>query len=268
LANTLYYYTGTGNSLWIARRLADALGGADILAMRPGPGAEKPGDGRITALVFPVHMWGVPAAVLQFVDKWAPPKGAYVSALAVNAGQVANTLVQLQGVLAARGIALNSGFEFVLPSNYIPWGGPGPAAKREARYSAARGKIAAIARRIGDRETLPVEKGPLWQRLLFTRLYRLSFPHVPGMDKSFWVDEKCNACGICEKVCPAGNIRMGGEKPAWSGRCEQCLACIQWCPREAIQYGKKTPKYERYHHPDVALRDMLAQAGSPKTAAS
>lgn len=29
---------------------------------------------------------------------------------------------------------------------------------------------------------------------------------------------------------------------------EQCLACIKWCPQETIQFGKKTPRYKRYHH--------------------
>ena len=41
---------------------------------------------------------------------------------------------------------------------------------------------------------------------------------------------------------------------------EQCLACIQWCPQEAIQFGKKTPRYKRYHHPEVTVREMLAVA--------
>ncbi len=39
---------------------------------------------------------------------------------------------------------------------------------------------------------------------------------------------------------------------------EQCLACIKWCPQETIQFGKKTPRYKRYYHPEVTLREMLA----------
>ena len=50
------------------------------------------------------------------------------------------------------------------------------------------------------------------------------------------------------------------DRPAWLRHCEQCLACIQWCPQEAIQFGKKTPHYKRYHHPEVTLQDMLAAA--------
>jgi len=107
-----------------------------------------------------------------------------------------------------------------------------------------------------------VERGPLWQRLLFSAIYRLSFAKVPGWDKDFWVDEKCNRCAICVKICPTHNVVMSGphERPSWSHRCEQCFACLQWCPREAIQYGRKTPAYERYHHPEVRLQDVLPES--------
>ena len=102
-----------------------------------------------------------------------------------------------------------------------------------------------------------MEKGPLWQRILFTGIYNMSYSRVPEMDRSFWTDDKCNRCGICAKVCPADNITFTDGRPVWNKRCEQCFACLQWCPQEAIQSGKKTPKYDRYRHPEVALKDML-----------
>ena len=145
----------------------------------------------------------------------------------------------------------------VLPSNYIPWGGPGPEERRNELYRQAGVKIDEAASAILERRKGPVEKGPLWQRLLFTAIYRMSFKQVPKMDKDFWVDDRCNSCAICVRVCPAGNITLAAGRPVWQHHCEQCLACIQWCPETAIQFGKKTPGYERYHHPDVQLKDMI-----------
>jgi MinD superfamily P-loop ATPase len=92
----------------------------------------------------------------------------------------------------------------------------------------------------------------------------MSLRHVSKLDKNFWVDDKCNHCGICSKVCPPKNIEIVNEKPVWLHRCEQCLACIQWCPQEAIQYGKKTVNYARYHQPEVSLSDMLEQIKANK----
>jgi Pyruvate/2-oxoacid:ferredoxin oxidoreductase delta subunit len=165
--------------------------------------------------------------------------------------------------MQARGLLLSSGFELAMPSNYIPWGGPGPEAVQIRRIAAARDKIGLIAAAISAREKRPVEKGPLWQNIVFTGFNRLSFSRVPEMDKGFWVDEKCNTCGICKTVCPCGNIDLKTGRPVWLHHCEQCLACIQWCPQEAIQFGKKTPRYKRYHHPEVTLQEMIAAATRP-----
>ncbi len=260
----LFYCTGTGNSLWIARELAKRLGDAQTTPMSriPGEMIEKGADA--VGIVFPVHIWGLPNRVIDFVDALANGPSRYHFAVAVNAGQVAATLLQLKRLMQAKGISLSAGFEIAMPSNYIPWGGPGPEEKRRGRFDKARNKIGTIAAAVVKREERLVEKGPLWQNILFTWLYKLSFPRVPFMDKSFWVDEKCNACGICASICPSGNIVLEAGKPAWLHHCEQCLACIQWCPREAIQFGKKTPRYERYHHPEVTLQDMMACPSLPE----
>jgi len=77
------------------------------------------------------------------------------------------------------------------------------------------------------------------------------------MDKNFWVNEKCNSCSICAKVCPAGNISFIEGKPKWNHKCQQCYACLQWCPEQALEYGKNTPKYERYQHPEIKLKDII-----------
>jgi ferredoxin len=162
--------------------------------------------------------------------------------------------------MRTRNLPLFLGYSMVMPSNYIPWGGPGPLDTQHRLFREARKKVRAIAKKVLQEERDKMERGPLWQNILFSLLYRMSLSQVHTMDKKFWADEKCNSCGICSQVCPAANIEMTMGKPAWLHRCEQCLACLQWCPEEAIQYGAKTARYQRYHHPEVILKDMLEQA--------
>jgi ferredoxin len=131
-------------------------------------------------------------------------------------------------------------------------------------YRQAQEKVKAIAGSILQGERKRVDREPLWQNILFSWIYKMSYRHICKMDKSFWVDDKCNSCGISSRVCPANNIEMLNEKPAWLHRCEQRFACLQWCLQEAIQYGKKTVKYPRYHHPGVTLEDMPEQAKTNK----
>lgn len=256
----LFFYTGTGNSLWAARMLAGKLGDAEIIPISRTSGHAVVSGADAIGIIFPVHIWGLPRRVVTFVDALEKNKARYHFAVAVNAGQVAATLIQLKQRMAVRGLSLSSGFEVAMPTNYIPWGGPGPEEGQIRRFEAARSKIGRIAAAAAAREARPVEKGPLWQNIVFTGFNRLAFSRIPTMDRSFRADEKCDGCGICKAVCPSGNIDLPEKRPVWLHHCEQCLACIQWCPQEAIQFGKKTPRYKRYHHPEVTLRDMLAAA--------
>jgi ferredoxin len=156
-----------------------------------------------------------------------------------------------------QGVKLSAGFDVVMPSNYIPWGGPGTEEEIREIYRKAGITVSEAASYVKARNSGRLDKGPLWQRIVYTWIYYSAVKYVNYMDKSFWVDNKCNSCGICEKVCPARNITLVDGKPTWNKKCQQCLACIQWCPEKAIQFGKKTPLYPRYHHASVKAVDMI-----------
>jgi len=259
MATKLYAYTGTGNSLWIARQLAPELKDATV-GFIPNPSGDFKVEADRVGIIFPVHIWGLPSHAIQFINHLQVKPETYFFALAVNAGQPAATLLQLKKLMSTQGQSLSQGYSIVLPSNYIPWGGPGPVETQQRLFREAEEKVKAIAGTILRQEQNKVERGPLWQNILFSWIYQMSFRSVCKMDEKFWTDDKCNGCGICSRVCPASNIEMIDEKPSWLHRCEQCFACLQWCPQEAIQYGEKTVQYPRYHHPEVSLKDILDQA--------
>lgn len=45
---------------------------------------------------------------------------------------------------------------------------------------------------------------------------------IPLADRSFCLDEQCNGCGTCTRICPVGNIKMVDNKPVWQHHCETC----------------------------------------------
>jgi hypothetical protein len=77
METTIYYFTGTGNSLEVARDL-----GARLSAAKPLPiaafreRAQVTPEGQIIGLVFPVYDWNAPAIVANFVG---------IKALSINA---------------------------------------------------------------------------------------------------------------------------------------------------------------------------------------
>lgn len=254
MKTTIYYYTGSGNSLWTARQLAQELGDCELVPMAM---AKQAPEGGAVGFVFPVHIWGVPPAVLSFIKNLKFQPQAYYFAAAVNAGQVSRTLIQLKEELKKLGVELNAGFDVVLASNYIPWGGPGTDEEIKGLMEKAVPVIKEAAQYVKEGKKGRLDMGPLWQRVVFTWMYNSSAKYINYMDKNFFADEKCNGCAICEKICPAANITMKEGKPVWNKKCQQCFACLQWCPKEAIQYGKKTHQYRRYQNPQVKLADML-----------
>ena len=65
--------------------------------------------------------------------------------------------------------------------------------------------------------------------------------------KPFYATKNCTGCGLCEKKCPLGIIKMTDSHPVWTGsKCAHCMACIQNCPSGAIEYGSKTQEKKRY----------------------
>lgn len=258
MKTSLYFYSGTGNSLWAAKKLLAHLSHAELIpiaAARQNRFIDS--DANTIGLIFPVHIWGVPPPVMDFLEKMTTDSSAYFFAIAVNAGQVAATILQLADFLGKKNIKLSSGFSLGLPSNYLPWSGAPSEKKQQKLFQKAVIKINNIAGCVNARRELPPEKGPLWQNVLLSMIYNKTFAKVPYMDKPFWSDQKCTSCGICARICPAQNIEITEGKPKWLHRCEQCFACIQWCPEEAIQYGRLTSNKKRYHHPEIGVKDLM-----------
>ncbi len=73
----------------------------------------------------------------------------------------------------------------------------------------------------------------------------------------FEINEACIGCGICVQVCPRGDYKVVDDVAVAQGPCERCLACAQNCPQLAITpvMGDVNPK-ARYRNPDVSLRDI------------
>lgn len=64
MTTRLYYYTGTGNALWVARQLAQRLDG-DTELVSLGTDYEIPdATCERVGIVFPVHIWGLPRRVV------------------------------------------------------------------------------------------------------------------------------------------------------------------------------------------------------------
>jgi len=74
-------------------------------------------------------------------------------------------------------------------------------------------------------------------------------------EKNFIVEDNCNGCKVCEKVCPVNNVKVD-KKPIFNNNCQHCLACIQNCPQKAIMLKKQKSK-ARFINQNVTLKEII-----------
>ena len=260
----IYYFSGTGNTLWAAKKFAAALGGAELISIaRLDRAAEvDPWDAETVGFFFPVYCFGIPHIVLSFLDRLKTPGDGtkpYVYNLCTSGGMKGTAAMILEDRLYDKGIRLKAAFHVPMPSNYIPLSVPPPEKRCGKLYKSAEKAILGFARDVLARKTVrPIRVFPfdLFGELVAKKAVSYM---MNGYDKYFWLNEDCNGCELCEKICPASNIIIMNGMPTWRGHCEQCMACLQWCPKQAIQFKQVTVGRKRYHHPAVTSGDMLSR---------
>jgi ferredoxin len=254
----IYYFTGTGNSLVVARDIAGQIEGELIAIPSVIDQSTIQTDAQVIGIVFPVYIWGMPLIVKKFVKKLGNLQGRYIFAIATYGGMPGATINMLEKVIEKCDGKLAAGFTVCMPGNYTPMYGAIDEEKQQQMFGDWQKKLLTIAEYIKANRQGAKENGKMFANFIFSSIiYKLAAPHIPKMDKQFRSDEKCSQCGICQKVCPVNNIELINGKPTWKGHCEQCLACLQWCPETAIQYGKNTTGRKRYHHPEVKILEMI-----------
>ena len=260
----IFYFSGTGNSLWAARRLSRVLGQAEPVAvadeLRRHPSGDcvyELGGGECLILVFPVHSWGPAELMLRFVSRLSIRDYAGQKVYAVcTCGDTCGWTDRILGeALRKRGLSLAGCWSVRMPNNYILMKGFGVDADdvREAKLAAAPAAVDAVAEAIRAHEGgvhLTVGSRPWLKSRIINPLFR-RFLAGPDSRTKYHVADTCIGCGLCARVCPTGTVTMKDGRPEWGRGCVQCTACINRCPVRAVEYGGITQTQGRYHHPDL-----------------
>lgn len=259
MKNIIFYFTGTGNSLYTAKKISEKTGNPDIIKITSSA-EQKIADveADILGFVFPVYAFGPPASVERFIKKITIIKANYSFIAVTHGGGPADALLYTEKLFNEKNHRISCWFEIKMPSNYIIASDVAPEEKIIETCKLADSQIGQMTDMIISREKGPVPGSRFGGKLKTNIVHPLFVKNVQGFDKKFYFQEKCTGCGICARICPVDNIKMTyGKKPEWQHKCEQCLACINWCPEEAIQYGKGTLKRHRYHHSGVKVSELM-----------
>jgi len=262
---TIYYFTGTGNSLSVTRKISEKLGDTEIVSIV----SQMKRDGIISApsgrvgIVCPVYDSGIPVMVRDFLHHLKIGDGSYVFGVVTLGGTGGSALKMMNtALLTMNAHGLDAGFIIKIPGNFPPVSSPPPGEKITSILSSAEAEITRITEIIRECKKQKIGVYPV-SSLIQAVLYSGFAKGVHGADEKFSVSDTCTSCGTCVSVCPTENILLKDGKPVYLHRCELCCACLNFCPVQAIDLEmlRGTKGRGRYHHPQVTVGDMKKQKG-------
>lgn len=269
----IYYFSGTGNSLWAAKTIARKTGGtlrpiASFLNQKT-----VSTDADIIGIVFPVYYEDLPVIVKNFALKLNVPDDKYIFAVCTFGGAAGWSLKNLKRVFVEKGGRLSAGFGIQMPQNAFFKRGE----DRAKIYDRCCKRLDFILNKLGSQKQGMFYSNLLIEAVIFPlkpiikSACKKQFMKLSGAsalktaeellfltDNSFSVSADCCKCGICTHVCPVQNIKMTDDGPIWLHHCETCLACYNWCPCHAIQ-GSISQKEFFYRHPEIKISEIISQ---------
>ena len=254
-SNVVFVFSGTGNSAYVADRIAEVLGQEvrSINDVLRGRGLSTTGLSSTEPLVFvsPTYAWQLPRVVRDWIERtdFGSWREAYF--VLTCGGEIGNAMPVLRRLCKGKRMAYRGCAQIVMPDNYIVmFEAPGEEESRRI-VAAAEPTILEVAGRIARGDDLIDPRPSLADRIksgpvnaAFNGLYIRSM-HPCASDA-------CVGCGACVGMCPLENIRLEDGRPVWGAHCTHCMACVSGCPHEAVEVGKngkQTRGKRRYRFP-------------------
>ena len=240
------YFSGTGNSRYVAKKIAEITGDGLVSIGQKLKDEDFSEIYSEKSFVFvgPVYAGRLPRVMEEYIRK-VKCSGTKKAYFVVTCAQTPwDTVQYVEKLCTEKGFSLLGFQSIVMPQGYIAGGGTQPKAINDTILKEAEPKILSIAETIRDKQLLPKEQPgkAMMSKVLNPIMYSMMI-----RAKSFRVTDKCTGCGKCEQLCPLNNVKLENGKPTWGDRCTHCMACIAGCPHEAIEYGNKTVGKPRYY---------------------
>lgn len=246
----IFYFSGTGNSEYTAKKIAAVIDdrmysiNAGIMSRK----IPKTEPEEVLIFVTPTYAWRIPKLVEEWIraaKSFRKHKAYFVMTCGSDIG---NAPKYVKRLCRSMGMQYMGCQGIVMPENYIALFDAPNEAESIQIIENALPVIEETAEHILKGEELPGLQAKTSDRLKSGIVNTAFYPLIVKASK-FYATGACISCGECVKVCPLGNIKLKGGRPEWGAKCTHCMACISNCPMQAIEYGNVTMDRVRYKCP-------------------
>lgn len=260
----VYCFSGSGNSYFIARNIADDLNVELINVMHTVGKDVVIDEDEMVGVIFPTYDFKPPQPVMTLLGKIRPNDKAYVFLVATYGVGTLNLLKSINKDLG-RDLRISGAYSVPMPHNAV--GSANLTVHDLININAdALKRLDQIIEAIHNRvklDLMTTSKG----ELVSNKYVHKMLPPVFGFFKDlvfrgvdsfkFTATDACTNCQTCLMVCPTRNIDMNKGKPSWGDNCLSCFACVNWCPERAVTFGGRMIGVSPYTHPKVTPAEFI-----------
>ncbi|MDO5016430.1 MAG: EFR1 family ferrodoxin [Eubacteriales bacterium] len=244
----ILFFSGTGNSKYVAQRLAAGLEEQlvdlnDRIKNHNSEAIEV--DGKLV-VVTPTYAWRIPHVVSDFLRK-TELKGVSQVWYVMTCGDSNGNAERYNRKLSSdKGFIHMGTAKVIMPENYLALFAVPDVKEAKAIIARAEPEIDHLIQIIAAGRLFSLPHTGFMDGFYSNIVNPLFYPVVVKA-KAFYAKPNCIGCGKCVSVCPLNNVSLVDKRPVWGKNCTHCMACICHCPVEAIEYGNKTAGKPRYH---------------------
>lgn len=271
----LYYFSGTGNSLFIAKTIRETILNEHSEAKNTSDVADITvnilpiqkfihiaainDQSDIIGIIYPTYFLDIPNVVKQFAKKLRIGTSSYLFFYANYGETLGNALYNMNQYFDLNQVGGN--YEVALPDNSIIF-----ETKKEKiakMLEDGEHKIRIHAKEIYSKKITPKSSRSMIGLVEGSAMKPLAQIGL-GFNRMKVNKAQCNGCHFCEKLCPMKNIHFRETNntehfPVFENGCESCFSCLHFCPQGAITYKRmsKRKKDFQYSHPGISVKEMI-----------